>query len=416
MNETDADHDSRAAWAAAFAALAILTIAHGAPMISAVALKPIAADLGTSRAAPSAAGALTYAGAAAGGIVSGLLTRRWSIRAIVMFGGVMLGSGLLLSASGGLLELQIGHGVFVGLLGASCMLAPLVTYVSFLFVRRRGAAIALVSSGQSLAGAIWPVLLATGVEQAGWRTTMVAYAAAAVVAIVALAVLFLRPPPAGRGASAAPAADRDMRSVAGLSPNAAMTVLMLAVFCCCVPMNMPLQHIVAFCGDIGLPGREGAAMLSTLLAGALIARQFWGWIADRIGGLGAIAWSSAAQAVALAGLLATQDEAALFAICAAFGFGLSGLLPAYVIAIREHFPPREAAWRVPVVLFAGYIGMAAGGWGAGAVFDALGHYLPAFALGLAFNVANVVLIAWVVRRHGAQSGRERAAGRRPRVA
>ncbi len=44
------------AWIVASAALAILTIAFGAPLLSVVALKPIAADLHTARAAPSAAG------------------------------------------------------------------------------------------------------------------------------------------------------------------------------------------------------------------------------------------------------------------------------------------------------------------------------------------------------------------------
>ena len=50
MHEGAPQPDSRAAWIAASAALAILVIAHGAPMIAAVALKPIAAELGTSRA------------------------------------------------------------------------------------------------------------------------------------------------------------------------------------------------------------------------------------------------------------------------------------------------------------------------------------------------------------------------------
>ena len=71
-------------------------------------------------------------------------------------------------------------------------------------------------------------------------------------------------------------------------------------------------------------------MLSVLLGSAFLARQFWGWLADRIGGLQTLLWSSLAQATALTGFLLTQDEAALFAVSAAFGLGFSGLLPAYV--------------------------------------------------------------------------------------
>jgi MFS family permease len=391
-------HDSREAWIAASAALAILVIAHGAPMIAAVALKPIAAELGTSRAAPSAAGSLTYLGAAVGGIAAGWLAGRWGARTIVLFGGVVLAAGLYVSTLGGLSELYYGHGLLMGLFGTSCMLSPLITYVSFWFVRRRGAAVALISSGQSIAGALWPLAFDWLISSAGWRWTMQVYGGFAVIAIALLSLLFLRPPPP----VAAPATQtltqlRDAK-VVGLSPNAAMVALMAAVFCCCVPMNMPMQHIVAFCGDIGISSQHGAAMLSVLLGTAFLARQFWGWLADRIGGLQTLAWSSVAQLLPLTALTLTQNEAALFAIASAFGFGFSGLLPAYVIAVRQHFPAAEAAWRVPTVLFAGYVGMAAGGWLAGLLFDRFGFYLPAFVVGLLFNTLNFTIVLWLVAR------------------
>ncbi|MGZ6042796.1 MAG: MFS transporter, partial [Asticcacaulis sp.] len=186
--------------------------------------------------------------------------------------------------------------------------------------------------------------------------------------------------------------------VFGLSPNLAMIVLMMAIFCCCVPMAMPSQHIVAFCGDLGFASQSGAAMLSVLLGSAFLSRQFWGWLADRIGGLQTLLWSSLAQATALSGFLLTKDEAGLFAVSAAFGLGFSGLLPAYVILIREVYPVKEANWRVPTILFAGFLGMAAGGWGAAALYDHFGYYLPAFAAGIAFNLVNLAILLILVFR------------------
>jgi hypothetical protein len=50
MNAGSATVDSRATLVVAGAALVILTIAYGAPLLSAVALKPIAAEFGTERA------------------------------------------------------------------------------------------------------------------------------------------------------------------------------------------------------------------------------------------------------------------------------------------------------------------------------------------------------------------------------
>jgi MFS family permease len=378
--------DSRAAWIAACAALAILTIAHGAPLIATVSLTRIAAELATSRAAPAAAGSFTYIGAAVGGIMAGWLAGRIGFRPVVLFGAVMLAAGLSVSTLGGMTELYLGHGLLIGLFGTSCMLSPLVTYVSLWFERNRGSAVALISSGQSISGALWPMLFDHAINQLGWRQTMTIYAAFALTAVALLTIVFLNPPPAiaPAQASAGPASEKSSHTV--------MIVLMLAVFCCCVPMNMPIQHIVAFCSDLGIASQRGALMLSVMLGAAFLARQFWGYVADRIGGLKTLIWSSFAQAFALSGLLVAQDETLLMVISAAFGFGLSGLLPAYVITIREHYPAAEAGWRVPTVMFAGYLGMAAGGWGAGAIYDRFGFYVPAFGTGMVFNMINLLLL------------------------
>ena len=58
----------------------------------------------------------------------------------------------------------------------------------------------------------------------------------------------------------------------------------------------------------------------------------------------------------------TQDEIGLFTVSAFFGLGFSGLVPAYVLALREFFPVRDALWRVPTLLLFSGCGMAAGAW------------------------------------------------------
>jgi len=391
--------DSRTAWIAAWAALAVMTMAYGAPLIVVVGMKPIAAELDTARSGPAAAGSFTYVGSAFGGIVAGWLAGRLGIRRIVLFGATMVSAGLVLSALGGLLPLYAGHGVLMGLFGTSCMFSPLLTYVSRWFERRRGAAVALISSGQSIAGALWPPLLQLGLDTIGWRRTMMVYALFALPAIGVVAAAFLRPPPAQpQPAAGATGAGKSRAMPLGLSPNLLMALLMLAVFTCCVPMAMPMQHVVAYCGDLGFASQYGAAMLSVLLGSAFLARQFWGWLSDRIGGFQTLLWSSLVQATALTGFLLTRDLAGLFAVSAAFGLGLSGLLPAYVIAIRECYPVEDANWRVPTVMFAGLLGMAGGGWAAGVMYDAFADYFPAFTAGIGFNLVNLGVLLFLVRR------------------
>jgi MFS family permease len=390
--------ETRASWVVAVVALIILAVAYGAPLMTAVALRPIAADLGTPRSDPALASSFSYLGAGLGGILMGRLAESLGVRRIVMFGAVMISLGMLLSASGGLLTLYLGHGVLMGLFGASCMFSPLMTYVSRWFDRRRGTAIALISSGQYIAGVVWPSVIQIGVARIGWRHTMMGFGLLVACGILPLAAVFLQPPPQAPEPNLPHFGSSIGSRVAGLPPNLTMALLSLAIFSCCMTMAIPTQHMVAFCSDIGIGATHGALMLSVLLGCAFLARQFWGWLSDRIGGVHTILFASTAQAMAMTGFLLTQDEIGLFTVSAAFGLGYAGLIPSYVLAVRALYPVQEASWRIPVVMFAGLIGMGGGGWLAGVLYDHFGTYAPAFAMGLAFNALNLAFILPLVLR------------------
>ena len=256
--------------------------------------------------------------------------------------------------------LWIGHGLFMGLIGLGGINAPMYIYVSRWFDRRRGSALALISSGSYLAGAIWPPLFERAIAGFGWRQTMLCYAAR----------------PRSRSSCRWP------RSISGVRPSCSMPTAALGgdgrhtrlfglprnlvfwMMCgagvlCCLPMAMPQGHLVAFCSDLGISRSIGALMLSVLLGTAFFSRQIWGAIADRIGGLATVLIGSAWQAASMAGFLLTQNETGLFTVAAAFGLGFSGIIPAYVLAMRELFPASEASWRIPTFLMFSGFGMAA---------------------------------------------------------
>jgi MFS family permease len=107
---------------------------------------------------------------------------------------------------------------------------------------------------------------------------------------------------------------------------------------------------------------------------------------------------SAFQAVSIGAFLLTQNEAGLFVVAAGYGFGFSGIIPAYVVSIRDLFPPAEASWRIPLVLFTAMSGMAFGSWFAGRTYDHFGFYAPAFGSGVVFNLANLALVGFLVMR------------------
>ena len=179
-----------------------------------------------------------------------------------------------------------------------------------------------------------------------------------------------------------------------------MGLLCFAGLLCCVPMAMPQGHLVAFCTDVGIAPAHGAAMLSVLLGIRLCQPPVLGLAGRPDRGLRTVlAGSVVPDHGDRPAFLLTQNEAGLFAVAAIFGFGFSGIIPAYVVAIRELFP---AARGVVAGADAAAVhrlgGMALGGWLAGMIYDWAGFYAIAFATGIAFNAAHILVIGSLVLR------------------
>ena len=265
MLQSTSPHRSRRgpSWVVASVVLLVMAIAFGAPWITVVALKDIAAEVNGERSIPALAGALMWVGSGFGGILMGRIAERVGVRWTVMFGAAMIAFGLALSTLGPSWPLYIGHGLFIGLIGIGGINAPFYVYVSRWFDRRRGSALALISSGAYLAGAIWPPIFERAIAYVGWRHTMLYYAAFELVVIV--------PRRGDRlGAAAGYAASRarvtehahaQNRSWAG-RPISFSPCRCAAIFTCCMPMSMPQGHLVAFCSDLGISAgaRRGDAV------------------------------------------------------------------------------------------------------------------------------------------------------------
>jgi MFS family permease len=386
--------------------LVILAVSFGAPWITIVALKLIAAETDGLRSVPALANALAWVGYGLGGILMGHIAERVGVRWTVIFGALMIGVGLALSTGGKSWQLLVGQGLFVGFLGIGGMNAPFYVYVSRWFDRHRGSALALISSGSYLAGAIWPPVFERAIAYAGWRETMLLYGLFALIVVVPLAAIVLRRPPEPAPPPGALASASARNPVMGWPPNLVFGLLAVAVIFCCIPMAMPQAHLPALCSDLGILASHGAVMLSVLLGTAFISRQFWGWVSDRIGGLNTVLTGSALQLVAMTAFMLTQDEVGLFTVAAAFGLGFAGIIPANILAIRELFPASQAYWRIPLFLLCSGTGMAIGGWLAGVLYDHFGTYAPAFAAGVVANAANLAIVGTLVLRQryaGAQA-------------
>jgi MFS family permease len=387
--------DSGYSWFRLAISLALATIGGIGLWASVVVLPTIQTEFGIDRAGASLPYTATMIGFACGGLMMGRFADRFGIMVPMVFGTVMLALGFLLAAIAPTYWLFIAaQAGLIGFLGCATTFGPLVADISLWFQRRRGIAVAIVASGNYLAGTIWPPILTWGIAHYGWRQSYMALAVLSILTMLPLS-LFLR-----RRASLEERISPSMASRApakGFSGNATLQgLLVLAGLACCVAMSMPQVHIIAYCGDLGYGTQRGAEMLSLMLGFGVVSRLVSGFVADRIGGVGTLIIGSLLQCLALLFYIPFNGLTSLYIVSAFFGLAQGGIVPSYALIIRDHFPARQAGTRISLVLTATVLGMALGGWLSGEIFDATGSYRLAFLHGIAWNLVNMAIAFWLL--------------------
>ncbi len=421
--------DSPRAWFRLAVSLLLGTIGGCGMYVVVVVLPAVQADFGVARADAALPYTLTLIGFGIGGILMGRLTDRFGVAVPLAIAAVSLGVGFVAAASThSLASFALMHGLFIGMLGSSATFSPLLTDVSFWFVRRRGIAVAICASGNYLAGTLWPPIIEHFVGTIGWRQTYVGIGIFCLVTILPLALLMRGRAPGmapararvvaggaaadarAGGATPGPSASATAGVVTasdaapqpsrplGLSPSQLQLLLCVAGVACCVAMSMPQVHIVAYCSDLGYGPARGARMLSLMFGFGILSRLVSGLICDRIGGLRTLLLGSILQGLALLLFLPFDSLASLYVISALFGLFQGGIVPSYAIIVREYFAPCDAALRVGAVITATLFGMALGGWLSGVIFDLTGSYDAAFVNGIGWNLLNVAIVLWLLAR------------------
>ncbi len=389
--------DSPYAWLRLAASVLLATLG-GVGMWSVVVVLPtVQQEFGVARAGASLPYTLVTLGFVVGGVMMGRLADRFGVIVPVLFGTVALSIGYVAAAfAPDLASFAVIYGVLIGMLGSSAVFGPLVADSSLWFERRRGFAVALCASGNYFAGTLWPPVLEHFIASVGWRATHIGIGIFCLLAMLPLALALRRPVP--RQPVPAPTPGEAPGRVLGLAPNTLQAVLMIAGVACCVAMAMPQVHIVAYCTDLGYGAARGAEMLSLMLGFGVVSRLASGWIMDRIGGPATLVLGSALQGVALLLYLPFDSLASLYAISAVFGLFQGGIVPSYPFIVRQLFPQGQIGTRVALALSATLAGMALGGWLSGAIFDLTGSYRAAMLNGIAWNLLNLAIAVWLLRR------------------
>ena len=382
----------------------MIFVGSGSLFLIAVTLKDLASEFGWPREVPSLAFSLQFIGGGLGGILMGYLLDRLGAVILPLVATFAVVSGSILTT---LVDVQwqlfAVYLLLFGFLGQGSLYAPLMANISRWYDRRRGMAVGIVASGQSLSGIIWPPIFGIAVTEVGWRNGFIGFGIIAGCIMLPMCLIFIRKPPDADDLQAAESSESQdssgnprrgpRRSETSLSHLQLQMVLCGAIIGCCVSMALPLAHLVAHATDKGLLLTDAVTVLSVTLMAAFFSRVLLvGVLSDRYGGLWALFWFSALQAAMVALLAYADTTFLLYLVGVGFGLGYGGIFPVYAVIIREYMPPQEAGRRTGIVFLFGACAMGLGSWMGGALFDATGSYDLPFLIGVAVNCVNLVVV------------------------
>ena len=381
--------------------------------IAGVFLRPMTEDLGWTAAEYALGGSSAFLLGGVAGFVIGPFIDRYGARPLMLVGACVYAISFFAMSLVEELWQFIALSMIAGGAGFS-MVGPLVVNatLSKWFVLRRGWAIALGSSGISLAGLVMPLTMTRIVDSAGWRD---AYAILALVmfAIVVPVALVMRRRPEDHGLlpdgiEAGTAADGDRLAAEAQARDAANSytrgeairtpaiwLLVVGYGLNTMALTAVLVHAIPFMTDNGFTRTE-AALAIAVNGGANLSSKFvWGYFLQRVHvrNLGATALSISATGVVTM-LIAAQLGALPLMFLGFFfwGFGFGGTVPLSEFIWAKYFgrvhigAVRGVA--APFTIAFGALGPVLGGL----YFDAVGSYEGAFAAFVAAYLGGALAI------------------------
>jgi MFS family permease len=387
-------------WVVVTAGFAVTFVGFGCVYSFSAFIESLQSDFGASR------GSISLVFSLAGflyftvGCISGPLADRFGSRRLAAFGMVLIAVGLAAaSAAQSLMQVYVAYGLGVGL-GVGCSYVPAMGAVQRWFVKHRGFASGLASSGIGAGTLVVPPIAALLIATAGWREAYWSLAALALIVGGGMALLIENDPrdrslaPDGLKAEAdALRAPSDGTSIAEAITSRRFIGLYTACLACSFGVFVPFVHLTPYATDHGIAHSSAVLLVSIIGVGSTVGRFFLGGLADKIGrqlalvamflgmALGLVIWVSATTFWPLAVFA--------FVFGTAYG-GWVALLPAVVM---DYFGGRNVSGIIGVLYTSAGFGTLIGPSAVGFVFDATHSYTLPIWISVGGNILAAVIMA-----------------------
>lgn len=396
------------AWVVLGVLVVTLIAAGGLRSTFGVFIKPIEAEFGWSRTSLSIAAALSLLVFGAVAPLAGRMADLWGTRAVFTASLGLLAIGALASAFvTQLWHVYIASGVLMALGAGGGTLTSAIPLIARWFDSHRGLVVGIAGAAMS-AGQLVVIPLATWLSLTlGWRQSYIWLGLGLVVLILPLSAALLRNDPRDKGLGpygATPMASMPNAFASPAEPRVSITeaaqvpafwLLVGSYFICGYTSGgLVGTHLIPHAVEHGFSEMAAAQALGVMGATSLLGTIASGWICDRFGRKGPLAWYYLVRGLSLLFLLVVWDVPSLHLFAAILGLNWFSTVPPTTTLTANIFGRPSLGELTGWIFLAHQVGAALaaslGGW----IHDLTGSYTGAFISGalLAFVAAGLTLV------------------------
>jgi len=391
-------------WVILITSFGTLVVIYGVWYSYSVFLVALVGEFGWSRSVVSGGFAFFSLMNALLGPPTGWLIRRWGPRRVILAGVGVMALGLCLTAeTRAWWHLYVAYGLITGLGMSLNGWIPQVILIQAWFPRRVGSAMGLATAGIGVGIFALVPLTQLLIEWYGWRWAFRLLAVLTVAWGLPSALWWVRDPPgvtegrSGPGPCRADDAAEAFWTLGAAVHTRRFWALCGMYFCGNAVTQMLMIHQVAYLVDHRMPALTAASVGGFVGLVSIGGKIGWGVLSDRTSrelactlGFGCVLGSLGG--LVLAGAYPGSPIVWGYAVLIALGYGV--LSPVFPATASDLYRGPGFATIYGTLWAVVCLGLAAGPWIAGQVFDLTGSYGLALWIGLAMALATPVLV-WI---------------------
>jgi MFS family permease len=383
-------------WVIVAASALMIFITYGLNYSYSVFFKPLAELLNGDRATISLIFSISMVIRGAAAIGTGWLADRYGARKIMVFCGLMMGAGYLLSSRvNALWQFFLTYAV-VEAIGMSGIFGISSALVTRWFTRNRGLAIGIVVSGSGLG----TFLIVPGVERlinAMKLSSTFLVIGIAAGSLMVIGALLLRPPrlPEHTSANEVPPAGASLGEAVR---DARLYMVMMCFLLFFIGTQIVMVHLVNYATDNGIDALVAATFIGVIGLASIASRLSMGVISEKVGLYWGFLFIGVSLALSFVLLLFTRSVWSFYLFTLLFSIPYGGEVTQIPLVIGRYFGARSMSTLVGMVVFAIGVGGALGPWLAGKIYDLTGSYDAAFITGAVIAAVSLGVIFLLKRR------------------